>query len=1360
MSSVFDIARSGLRSYQTALAVTAENIANVNTAGYARQDVRLTGLQALGATATSAAATGAGVAVADVTRAFSGLLADRTRLAGSAEAAAGRRAESAAALEAFFTPGQGGIDAVMAGFQKAFSALTAAPASLPLRQVALQAGGALAARIAETAQGLADLRADVGTAAGLAAGRVTTALAGLAAVNADLARAEPGSTAANGLVTTRDALLQDLAGQIGIATTLDSRGRAEVTLTGSGVPLLGPEGAVQAEARLADRLQLSLAAPEGGLRDVALLSGGVLGGLADGLGMLDAAMAELDAFAKRLAGAANAMQAAGTDLSGATGRPMFSLQSWSAAAAATNTGTAQPGLIWPATGGPEGPIQLTMAEDGIWTATDLAGTQLGRGESAMVLDGLVIAMNGSGQPGDSFVLSRREGAAEMVMTLQDGRDIAAARRLALLPATGNAGTATASITAVASGASGLPAVGTVLAAGRSAAASVAPLAAGMLAEVTAQGGDLALQSLGSPARATFAVTDADLAGADALEITTTIGSARFDLAVLADGSARPAGWGPADLANALNNGQILAEDGRSLAQLGLQAAGDAGQLQLASARAISAARLLSDGSATTASLTPAAAAGGVAQVFTRNGVHLAGTPLTAAEAAAFLTEANGFLPGASYDASGLNAGYRGMQVDVIAIPGAQTASLPMGGLMTAAAGSPDPAAARPLRLAIPGVGSAEITVPEGASAAQAAALIDGALPGLSASASTAALLRVPDGLVSFELSGANAIPVTITAEVQGGDLSALAARITATSAATGLHAELAPDGGRLLLVSDSGESIDIGAYSHSAAAELTITEAGPDGTELGGQAVLDAATSSARILGRVTARAATAFDVTQAGITQASAADPATGGLFALTSAAAGARLRLEPGFDPAVDGGSSSGSTAYAPGTRYGVTLGGRSVTVDAVETGAQSAADITTALARALRAGTPDAGLQGTALAALPADGSSVDLLADGQSYTLTMQNGQPVVTGPEPGRITASLGTDNRISLSMSGSADGSAIRLAAPASAAAAAFGLGSGALQLVRGGTVSVADLPAGGVQLPVTVNGISHFVTVAAGGAGVIATAPAGFPGSVTVEADGAISLWVPQSAGAISIGTLPDAGFTTLGAAIGVDGAGLAISGAEGARPDLAFTAESLAPQRLSLSGLPAEDLLVGMTGGGALNLAGGATAGASASGPVALEVLDAATGAIALLDATTGDRIAQGYLDAEGRATLGGHAISLGDGAATGDRFILTAADAGSGDGDNLASLLDGWSGTGGLIEDFNLLVSDIGSQTAAASAAQDTAQTRLTAARTAEAELSAVDLDTEAARLMELQQAYQGNAKALNVARDLFDTLLKAI
>ena len=1359
MSSVFDIARSGLLSYQTALTVTADNIANVNTQGYARQDVRLTALHAAGASATFAAGTGAGVAVAEVTRAFSGLLADRTRLADSASTAASSRAESAAALESFFTPGQGGIDAALDGFQKAFSALTSAPASLTVRQVALQSAAALAAQIARTAQGLADLRADAGTAAGLSAGQISAALSGLVSVNADLGRAEPGTIAANGLASTRDGLLQDLAGQIGIATTLDSRGRATVALAGSGVQLLGPDGAAQVDTKLADRLQLVLAGAEGTAQAVTLLSGGVLGGISDGLGMLDAAMAELDAFATRLAGAANAMQAAGADLSGAAGRPMFSVQSWSSAAAATNTGTAQPQLTWPATGGPQGPISLTLATDGTWTATDPAGASLAKGDSALVMDGLVITMTGSGQPGDSFLLERRTGAGELTMALDSGRDIAAARPFALLPATGNSGTARASITAVATDPSGLPALGTVLAAGTSAAASLALLGAGVLAEVTTQGGDLRLQSTGSPARATFAISDADLAGAEALDITTATGSHRLDLTVLADGSPRPADWGPAELAAALNAGQILAS-GQSLAQLGLWAAGDAGQLQLASSGAIPAARLLSAGAAITATLTPADPAGGVTQVFTRNGVHLAGTPLTAAEAATFLTQDNGFLPGATYDASGLNAGYRGMQVGLITVPGAQTVRLPMGGLMTAAGGSPDPVAARLVALTMPGIGEASVTVPEGASAAQAAALIDGALPGLSATASTAAMIRVPDGHVTFELSGANAIPVTITADVQQGDLSALAARIGATSAATGLRAELAPDGGRLLLISDSGESIDIGGYSHSAGAAMTIAEASPDGAETGGRAVLDGATLAARIIGRVTATAATAFEITEGGVMTASAADPATGGLFSLTSAAAGARLRLEPGFDPAVDGASSSAGTAYAPGTSYGVTLAGRSVTVDALESGAKGAGDIATALAHALRAGTPDAGLQGTALAALPADGSSIELLADGQTYTLTMQDGQPVVSGPEPDRITASLDAGNRITLSMTGSADGSAIRLVAPASAAAAAFGLGGEALQLVRGGTVATADLPAGGLQLPVTVNGVSHLVAVSADAAGAIVTAPEGFPGTVSLGADGAISLWVPQSAGAITIGSQPEAGFTTLGAAVGVDGAALAISAAMGARPDLSFAAHSLTTQRLALSGLPAEDLLVGMTGAGALDLAGGVTPGASASGPVAFEVLDAATGAIALLDAATGDQIAQGYLDGQGRATLGGHAITLGDGAATGDRFILTAADAGSGDGDNLVGLLDRWSGTGGLIEAFNLLVSDIGSQTAAASTARQTAEAQQAAARRAEAELSAVDLDTEAARLMELQQAYQGNAKALTVARELFDTLLKAI
>ena len=42
MPSLFDIARSGVQSYRQALAVTGQNIANINTDGYKRREAGLT----------------------------------------------------------------------------------------------------------------------------------------------------------------------------------------------------------------------------------------------------------------------------------------------------------------------------------------------------------------------------------------------------------------------------------------------------------------------------------------------------------------------------------------------------------------------------------------------------------------------------------------------------------------------------------------------------------------------------------------------------------------------------------------------------------------------------------------------------------------------------------------------------------------------------------------------------------------------------------------------------------------------------------------------------------------------------------------------------------------------------------------------------------------------------------------------------------------------------------------------------------------------------------------------------------------------------------------------------------------------
>ena len=49
---------------------------------------------------------------------------------------------------------------------------------------------------------------------------------------------------------------------------------------------------------------------------------------------------------------------------------------------------------------------------------------------------------------------------------------------------------------------------------------------------------------------------------------------------------------------------------------------------------------------------------------------------------------------------------------------------------------------------------------------------------------------------------------------------------------------------------------------------------------------------------------------------------------------------------------------------------------------------------------------------------------------------------------------------------------------------------------------------------------------------------------------------------------------------------------------------------------------------------------------------------------------------------------------------------------------------------------------------------------AARELESEFSGVNLDTEAARLLEQQQAYQALARVLSTAKELLDTLMNSI
>ena len=76
------------------------------------------------------------------------------------------------------------------------------------------------------------------------------------------------------------------------------------------------------------------------------------------------------------------------------------------------------------------------------------------------------------------------------------------------------------------------------------------------------------------------------------------------------------------------------------------------------------------------------------------------------------------------------------------------------------------------------------------------------------------------------------------------------------------------------------------------------------------------------------------------------------------------------------------------------------------------------------------------------------------------------------------------------------------------------------------------------------------------------------------------------------------------------------------------------------------------------------------------------------------------------------------------------------------------------------FAALVADVGSRTAQAQAAAEGSRALLSHARTAFAAESGVNLDEEAARLLQYQQAYQAAARVIATANSMFDTVLSVV
>ena len=106
------------------------------------------------------------------------------------------------------------------------------------------------------------------------------------------------------------------------------------------------------------------------------------------------------------------------------------------------------------------------------------------------------------------------------------------------------------------------------------------------------------------------------------------------------------------------------------------------------------------------------------------------------------------------------------------------------------------------------------------------------------------------------------------------------------------------------------------------------------------------------------------------------------------------------------------------------------------------------------------------------------------------------------------------------------------------------------------------------------------------------------------------------------------------------------------------------------------------------------------------------------------------------------------------------------GVGDNRNMEQLLQLQScdlmgtGSGGFQKVFSATVAKLGAVVQSGKIAAEAAIALRDASLEAESEYTGVNLDTEAANLIEQQQAYQASARILATARELFDTLIQSV
>jgi flagellar hook-associated protein 1 FlgK len=432
---VFGISISALQAYQTALAVTSNNIANANTPGYAKESIDLT---AAVPQTDGSAPIGAGVQVASINRAFSQLAENQLNTSQSSLGQLNSLQNYTGQIDNIVGTSAGGLSTALQNYYNAWSTVANDPTSTAARQALLSQAQSVASAFASTNTQLQGLNSSVNQGIQQDVTQINSIGTSIAALNQQIvtATANAGGQPPNDLIDQRDQLVSNLSQLVGISTTTDSTGAVNVFIgNGQALVLNDKATALTTVGNQFNASQLEVASSANPTVSISSqVTGGDLGGLlASRTQAVDPAINQLGQIAIALNQSANAQQNAGLDLSGNLGANLFSVAGPQASASSNNSDSTTAAVSITNVGALTANNYLLSYQGGAYSLTNAAtGSAVafagnGTAGNPITADGLSIVLSGTPANGDQFLIQpTAQAAGSFAVALTGTSQIAAA----------------------------------------------------------------------------------------------------------------------------------------------------------------------------------------------------------------------------------------------------------------------------------------------------------------------------------------------------------------------------------------------------------------------------------------------------------------------------------------------------------------------------------------------------------------------------------------------------------------------------------------------------------------------------------------------------------------------------------------------------------------------------------------------------------------------------------------------------------------------------------------------------------------------------------------------------------------------